>query len=210
MSDKDKRGGYRGAAKEIISEFGVKNKTENSKKIVKFFKSMDVSGGITFGGGGPSLTQDAQEELKQVTKDLVNDMVMGQDSQAADDLKALRRDLASPLYLSKQDRGDIADFSSYARSGDNIIKFTTNRNRISVDQKYQELSSRYPHLFGRANTPSDQVREINEVASMLKRARDGEKLPREYKQMAANELIPKLLAGYLNYTKRNVWRTQAS
>ena len=73
------------------------------------------------------------------------------------------------LTISKQDAGDIADFSAWRKGTRGKLGGVKVADRGDIDIRYMELSERYPEHFPKdIVVPSEQLQRIAEVAEGLK------------------------------------------
>lgn len=106
---------------------------------------------------------ELRRRANEIARKLVDSASVLEDESYRDyaDLRAYLRD--TPLSISAEDRGDIADFGDFRRR--NFGRMTIRSGPTNIDQVYQELAAAWPEFFDemRESTPSDQLVHIAEV-----------------------------------------------
>ena len=106
---------------------------------------------------------ELRRRANEIARKLVDSAAVLEDESYRDyaDLRVYLRD--TPLSISAEDRGDIADFGDFRRR--NFGRMTIRSGPTNIDQVYQELAAAWPEFFDemRESTPSDQLVHIAEV-----------------------------------------------
>lgn len=153
----------------------VTEKKDAEKKIADFYEDAAMNKRIWFDKDSEKLhiASSKREELNNIAKDIMRKQEY-EDNSTADEYRTLRQYIKStPINISEYDRHNIPDWNDYRKHAFGNI--TISRNGIPVDSFYQELSSKFPHLFDsrKQTTPSDQIDRINDTLNSLK--------PKKYK-----------------------------
>jgi len=156
-------------ARALIGQYDISSITDSKNKIVDFYRYAMEHAGVTIKEGDHlSVKRETMERANELAEQLAA-RVAFRDPDAEEAYKDIRAMMSGKFYLSQQDRSNIADFSAYARSRDNLIKLTTDRDAMSINQAYTELQSVFPQYFNDGPTnPADQLVRINEVMRSLR------------------------------------------
>lgn len=194
------RGARYTSARNLVGQYEISSITDSKNKIVDFYRYLaeNAAIGVERNEDGSvrkvNIKRAAMDRAEKLASELA-DRISIRDQESYDDYRDIRRMLDGPYYLSQQDRHDIADFTAYARSRENMLRLTTNSRAISINQIYQELNGRYPGYFSSDVThPADQLREINSVLGSLRNS--SIPLSDSDKRGVAEELTWDLLRSY--------------
>ena len=156
-------------ARALIGQYDISSITDSKEKIVDFYRYAMENAGVTIKEGDHlSVKRETRARANELAEQLAA-RVSYRDPDAEEAYKDIRAMMSGKFYLSQQDRSNIADFSAYARSRDNLIKLTTDRDAMSINQAYTELQSVFPQYFNDGPTnPADQLVRINEVMRSLR------------------------------------------
>ena len=98
------------------------------------------------------------------------------------------------IYVSDSIKNSIADFNDFRRGNMGNLILTNDKNALSVDSLYQELSSKNPELFpDNIINPSEQLERISEVQKDIVKVETNVKayvdknLGQDYKDWARND-----------------------
>lgn len=188
------RGAKYTTASAIIGQYEISSITASKTSIVDFFRSVDKNDGIQWDGEKIKVKRETMEKADRLAEKLANRMEII-DEDARQDYENIRSELKGTYTISAKDRSNISDFGEYARSKENVVNI--GKNGTSIDQKYQELSSRYPQYFdaSRVTNPADQLQDINRVVGELKDYKI--KLPASERAEAKKDIRNALIRGYI-------------
>ena len=209
---KGDRTGMRGVASQIVNEFDISRKAANKKKIEQAISDWRKSGDLKVENGRVIESERAQIGMVELAEDLTNDIVI-KDPVITDQYRELRDYLKGPMYLSKEDRARITDWSYYQRSGENMLRFTLNREAISVDSKYHDLlNSPHGYLFrdNEATNPADQVQQMNDVLGWLRQESQGRPYEYFYGRDGKEEMKDAITASIDVYVREELKRQAAN
>ena len=169
------RGARYTSARNLVGQYEISDITDSKNKIVDFYRYVMEHGDINVERNADGsvkqvhIKRAVMDRAEQLASELANRIEI-RDVEAEADYRDIRSMLSGQYYLSKQDRSDIADFSAYARSRENLLRLTSNPNALSINQAYHELSEQYPAYFGQSGVthPADQLQEINRVLGSLR------------------------------------------
>jgi hypothetical protein len=186
------RGASYNDARNIIGQYSISDITSSKNKIVSFYSTMNESGGIRIEDGRIKVKRAAAEQAQALARYLAGKIYVN-DEMSLQDYRSLKKALSGTYTISKQDRSNIADFSSYLRQNKNV---KIGKSGMSLDSKYQELASQYPQYFNarRETNPADQLQRINSVMKSLKNSRI--KISKEEQGQAAKEMAQDIIRAY--------------
>lgn len=175
-------GVFRTDAKAFASDItdeqaGLKYNRETEKDIKQFFKYSLQKDGIDAdpNTGEPIVKQSVAERAERLAEKIA-ERTIERDVDAARQYRELKKELESPIYVSKSERNKITDFEiDYnKKSGPRNIRITSNPDKVSLDTKYQELTRRFPQHFDatRQTTTEAQLSQINRVMDTLKSTKE--------------------------------------
>lgn len=191
-------------ARGITGQYSLQDVTGSKSKVVSFYRSVRNRGGaeqIAVRDGKIKISRDAYNQATETANYLTDNAVM-RNEDAIRDYNGIRAALRGSYSISRQDRSSIADFGKYARSNENHVRIS-NRSGISIDQKYEELSSQYPAYFdpSRVLNPADRLKDINRVLNGLKSQRTVP-FPDEWRSDMSSEIRNQLIRGYVMQRRR--------
>ena len=168
------RGARYTSARNLVGQYEISDITDSKNKIVDFYRYIMENGDINVERNADGsvkqvhIKRAVMDRAQQLATELA-DRIEIRDAEAEADYRSIRGMLSGSYYLSKQDRSDIADFSAYARSRENMLRITSNPSALSINQAYHELGESYPGYFSSGVThPADQLQEINRVLGSLR------------------------------------------
>ena len=158
--------------KEKARKYLSRSKTQFIKKIVEDFGTSKIANTKTLNAVVDSIREDIQkngpltkEKADSYFNELYNNLVTI-DTLYYDAYKDVKDNIrATKLYISDEIKSDIADYNEFRKRNMGTLLMTSDKNNLSVDSYYQEMSDLYPELFPEDITnPSDQLEKISEVA----------------------------------------------
>ena len=168
QTPEEKEQGMKEKAKKYLS----RSKTQFIKKIVEDFGTSKIANTKTLNAVVDSIREDIQEngpltkeKADSYFNELYNNLVTI-DTLYYDAYKDVKDNIrATKLYISDEIKSDIADYNEFRKRNMGTLLMTNDKNNLSVDSYYQEMSDLYPELFPEDITnPSDQLERISEVA----------------------------------------------
>lgn len=159
-----------GSARGLVHDYGISKIWDSKQEVEKLYAFLDTTKGYTIEWADSGAirqiraTSAALDRVDKLTNTLI-DRMYERDPEAAETYSRLQKFFReTPLYMSDKDRADIPDFKDYARSDDNFVRLSKDKNRFSIDQAYQVLREEYPgHFPEEAKVPSDMLKTINNV-----------------------------------------------
>ncbi len=192
------KSGIHGKAYDIVGQYSLSSLTDSRAKIVDFYRSVDEGGGIRIDEGRIKVSKEAMREANELADTLSRRMVV-HDFAAEQMFKEIRAELRDTYTISAKDSANIPDFKRYLRSPDNFLRI--GKSGLSINTKYEELSSRYPDYFSRSVTnPAEQLQIINSTLSDLRNSTIS--LPRSQQEEYRSELRNDIIRGYLTARRR--------
>lgn len=152
------------AAKALVKRYGAELSAEEvqgiQSKLQRLYDYM-ASGR----DGKDELTySEARRRAEEIGQMLVEHAVARDDDlyRQYSDLREFMR--ATPLTVTDQVKGDIADFGAFRKENLGRMRLV-NGKETNIDQVYQELSERWPEFFDETMqvTPTDQLLQMSQV-----------------------------------------------
>lgn len=195
-------------ARAIIGQYDISSITDSKEKIVDFYRyAMENAGVAIKEGDRLSVKRETMDRANALAEQLAA-RVAFRDQEAEEAYKDIRAMMSGKFYLSESDRSNIADFSAYARSRENLIKLTTDRNAMSIDQAYTELQGVFPQYFNDASTnPADRLVKINDVMRSLRNS--SIPLPASDRAALKEDLAFDLIRSYAGMLRAGVIRRRS-
>lgn len=201
------RGARYTSARRLVGQYDISDITESKNKIVDFYRYIADHGDINVERNADGsvkqvhMKRDILQRAEALAQELAGKIQI-RDPEAESDYRDIRSMMNGQYYLSKQDRSNIADFTAYARSRENLIRLTTNPNALSINQAYSELQEQFPAYFGSSDVthPADQLQDINRVLNNLRNS--SIPLSPSDRRGVAEELTWDLLRSYTTMRRR--------
>lgn len=185
-------------AKAIAKEYGVENDKEAIKDISDCYEKAIMTNSIMYNqekNGIVCRKKFAENELQNTVKKILSKQEY-EDAATSQEYKDLRQAIKNtPIKISDYDKKDIPDWNDYRKSV--FGNMTISNKGIPIDSFYQELSSRFPHLFNSNSetSPSDQLKKINDTLKALKPKKH--RLSGYELESASKDMMNDMIKGYV-------------
>ena len=165
-----------------ISQYNRNNRSILDDSINELQKEYEETGKIT-------------EKTKTEVFEKMYQQLIKEDVEYYNENKELKNTLrTTPLYVSDKTKTDITDYGEFRKNAFGSVRITNDKNNMSVDTFYQELSSERPDLFPPTiTTTSEQLERIIEISKSIRKsernisAYNDTTMSEEYKKWAKNE-----------------------
>lgn len=149
------------AAKQLIQNYGADIAVKDIQGDLQSLYDYIASG---YDGKDELTYTEARRRAEEIGQMLVEHAVARDDDlyRQYSDLRAFVR--ATPLTVTDQVKGDIADFGAFRKENLGRMRLV-NGTEANIDQVYQELSERWPEFFDETMqvTPTDQLLQVSQV-----------------------------------------------
>ena len=149
------------AAKQLIQNYSADIPVDDIRGDLQSLYDYLASG---YDGKDELTYTEARRRAEEIGQMLVEHAVARDDDlyRQYSDLRAFMR--ATPLTVTDQVKGDIADFGAFRKENLGRMRLV-NGKETNIDQVYQELSERWPEFFDETMqlTPTDQLLQMSQV-----------------------------------------------
>lgn len=182
-------------AKEILGSYDIDSKA-SVDKIKELYHEADQRSVMKIEDGKLRVKRQFYEKTMETSRDILRNTEF-KDTSTESEYNSLRSYVRNtPVYISSQDKSNIADYGGYLRNNFGGVKVSN--SGISLDSFYGELASKFPHHFdqNKQSNPADQLQHINTVLNQLKPKTY--KLPDDKVEAYAKEMANDIFRGYFN------------
>ena len=187
--------------KQIVKNYGRDVDTENLEQ------SLKNAAEIFFANRNKELSPELEDKIKEALTPAADSIIRNakvKDDSGEKDYKSLRATLKAGVFISDQDKSNIADFEDWRKH--NIGYITISKNGSPIDTLYAELQDEFGRGFfpDGVDTPSDKLQLVVDV---IRDMNDIFENPYESADMAEameyvqNELLTQMYNGVIRETE---------
>lgn len=162
---------------EIVSTFQIRNPIISKRDITEFYQYAEQTGGMWTVKSGKTVQQRMTLQTSKALDELADKLtsrIREIDEETQQDYKDLKQIFRqTPLFISKEEASNFADFDLYKKSKGNYVRLTNARSAIGIDEVYPDLLESFPGRFDpEADSPTEMLKSINAAMAEMEAKRD--------------------------------------